>query len=69
MDKMPKGVPYWTNDLRQEYHRLEVDHKVHQTPSLLDNEHHALSDAKDLMRRFNLLETEIASGTYEGASL
>lgn len=42
MISLPDGIPMWTNDLRQEYHRLGDPARPGQTST----EHHALADAR-----------------------
>lgn len=44
MIDLPKGIPMWTNDLRQECHRLSNP----QVPEQNDGEHNALADARHL---------------------
>ena len=51
---LPKGMPMWTNDLRQEQHRLGVP-----MPKQPAGEHHALMDARFNRVRHQHLETYI----------
>lgn len=53
MSGIPKGIPYWTNDLRQEYHIRKLDPNMHKESNPF--EHNALADAYDLKRRYELL--------------
>lgn len=57
MMDLPKHVPMWTNDLRQEVHRLGV-RKMPAQPAGL---HNALADAKHLKERFEYV-AELAEG-------
>jgi len=47
MDYLPDGIPMWTNDLKQEAHRLGDPDLPEQTGEL----HHALADARHLKAR------------------
>lgn len=60
MNELPEDIPKWTNDLRQEYARLDVDPDEHKFIEDLNKEHHALADARNLKRRYELL-------IYQGA--
>lgn len=51
MIDLPKGIPMWTNDLRQEVERLGNPGLPEQT----DGEHNALADARHLKARFEYL--------------
>jgi hypothetical protein len=44
MSDMPEGIPYWTNDLRQEAERLGVSER--DMPQQADGVHNALADAR-----------------------
>lgn len=63
MSTLPFGVPMWTNDLRQEIHRLEKvlgKPLMFELPKLGANaEHHALADAKLLKLRAEWLERQV----------
>lgn len=48
MINLPKGVPMWTNDLRQEYARLGEPEGL---PEQVDGVHNALADARHLRVR------------------
>ncbi|NUR80775.1 MAG: hypothetical protein HOQ21_10065 [Dermatophilaceae bacterium] len=52
MIDLPKGVPMWTNDLRQEVHRLGDP----QPPEQLGGEHNALEDARHLKAMHQYLQ-------------
>lgn len=52
MIDLPKGIPMWTNDLRQEVHRLGNP----QMPNQADGQHNALHDARHVMAMHRHLE-------------
>lgn len=54
MTNLPKGIPYWTNDLRQEYYMRGLDPDIHKVPNRV-GVHNAISDAMDLKARYEAL--------------
>lgn len=59
MSNLPEPIPMWTNDLRQEAHRLGNP----QLPDQPDGEHNALADA-----RHNRTRHEALAATIDGES-
>jgi hypothetical protein len=53
MISIPKGIPMWTNDLRQEVHRLGNP----QLPQQTEGQHNALADARHVMAMHLFLES------------
>lgn len=60
MSNLPDGIPMWTNDLRQEVHRLEkLLNKPIRLPVLNSELHHAMADARELKARADWLEEQV----------
>lgn len=55
MADMPKHIPYWTNDLRQEWERKGQPNVL---PKQKHGEHNALDDARHLRKMWNALFPE-----------
>lgn len=50
MNQLPEGIPFWTNDLRQEFHRRGLNPEDYN--NRVSAEHNAMADARDLKERY-----------------
>lgn len=61
MMDLPAGIPMWTNDLRQEVHRLDCMDKL---PEQAAGKHNALEDARHLRDNFGIVKQLEGSRPY-----
>lgn len=63
MVNLPDGIPMWTNDLRQEVHRLGID--PDSLPTQRTGLHNAIEDARHLRTMFNHVSALPATSPVE----